>query len=111
MKQIKPIYIWHFYHNLLLTGMRWQSPIKSRRNIIKYNKHPTEHTLRFRLLKRVKGKLPKEFTYSYEHENRQCSQESINKFPGILRLHKKECVKDCPWDGHSIFSVKEEPWK
>ena len=102
---IKPklTYIWHMYHNQLVTAIFYSSPIKKRRVQIRINKPPEEHTLRLRLLKKVKGKIPDRITkFVWRHYRNGCRQD-LSREKSIIALHKKECYKDCPWNGKTIF--------
>ena len=102
MAKPKLTYIWHFYHNQLATSIFYSAPIKKRRLQIKANKPFSEHGIRLKLLKVVKGKLPDRIIklgWKAFHEGRryELSCEKV-----IIKLHKKEC-KNCPWDGNTMF--------
>jgi len=107
MAKSKPTYIWHYYHNQLVTAIFFLMPIKSRRARIKAIKDPSEHALRFRLLKKVKGKIPDRITKNQwiaYHDGRRCD---LTNNKAVIALHKKEC-KNCPWDGCTIFPLEED---
>ena len=76
---------WHIHHEKLLELLI--EPLKNRIKYIKEVKSkeekPKKIKLRLKLLKRVKGKLPK-------------------KWADVEKLHKKEC--GCAWDGKTIFT-------
>lgn len=105
MKARKITYIWHMYHNQIMSAMRHLAPIKHRKLTIRANKDPSEHALRFRLLKRVKTKLPATITLAVEKDFRLSRHTDFNDNKFIKRLHKHEC-KNCPWDGRSIFPTE-----
>ena len=76
---------WHIHHEKLLEPLT--EPLKNRVKYIKEEKAkyetPEQIKLRLKLMKRVKGKLPKKWT-------------------DVEKLHKKEC--GCGWDGKTIFT-------
>jgi len=51
-------FFWHIHHNILV---EWSDDINERIGAIKKNKPQNEIPIRLKLLKKVKGKLPKEF--------------------------------------------------
>ena len=106
---IKPklTYIWHMYHNQLVTAIFYSSPIKKRREQIRINKPPSEHKLRFHLLKLIKGKIPASITKTiWDDYHKGCRYDFANH-KSVIALHKKEC-KNCPWNGQTIFPVEED---
>ena len=124
MKKEKIQFFWHIHHDILLEPLT--EPIKNRIKYIKENKLKNEIELRLKLLKPVKGKLPKEFieaeqkydeaVQKYDEARQKCDEaiqkcdetrgkcdEMWNKYkPQIESLHKKECP-DCPWTGTYII--------
>ena len=91
---MKPRWVWHLHHDTLAEkvgpGCFYKSLADRQRNICE-TKGPSEHALRFRLMKYIKGKLP----MSYKP----------TRYKLIVRLHAKEC-RNCPWDGGTIFAGK-----
>ena len=67
---------WHVHHEVLVEQLT--EPLRARINYIKANKPKNEIETRLKLLKPVLGQIP-----------------TTEK--GWERLHKKECLKDCPW--------------
>ena len=106
MKKTKLTYIWHMYHNQLVTAIFFIAPIKNRRITIKERKPPEEHALRLRLLKIVKGKVSDKITTLVGQYYRSGRKYDLNDNKEFLALHKKEC-KNCPWNGYSIFPSLE----
>ena len=104
MKTIKLTYIWHMFHNQLVTAIFYSAPMKSRRSVIKLWKPPREHALRLRLLKRVKGKIPDRITKFIRHNYSDGRKQDLSNDKTFIALHKKEC-KNCPWDGETIFPI------
>ncbi len=107
MSTIELTYVWHFYHNQLMTGIFHSRPIVKRRATIKAMKDIDEWSLRFSLLKRVKGKIPDRITkqcWANFHEGRRID---LTNNKAVIALHKKECKK-CPWDGCTIFPILED---
>ncbi|KKL67184.1 hypothetical protein LCGC14_2137550 [marine sediment metagenome] len=107
MTKSKPTYIWHYYHNQLVTAIFFSMPIKSRRARIKAIKDPGEHALRLRLLKIVKGKIPDEITKFVERNYSDGRRQDLSREKSVIALHKKEC-KNCPWNGVTIFPIQED---
>ena len=107
MTKLKLTYIWHMYHNRLVTSLFYTAPIKKRRISIKAHKPPGEHALRLRLLKIVKGKIPDEITKKVWSSFNAGQRYDLTYEKAIIKLHKKEC-KNCPWDGVTIFPIQED---
>ena len=121
----KVIFAWHVHHNVLIELLT--EPIENRIKYIKKFKPKNEIKLRLKLLKVVKGELPKEFVEAWQKcdetwqeyvEARQKYDEAWQKYykawqgcveaykkyeSQILALHEKECP-NCPWNGKTIFS-------
>src|SRR3989304_8217871 len=90
MKKIR--FAWHCHHNRLMEPLT--EPISVRRKFIRENKPKEEVPLRLRLLKEVKGKLPREVIRTGEAYFK--AWEAYNKeyrkhYKEIQALHKKEC--------------------
>ena len=105
MAKSKPTYIWHMYHNQLVTAIFSAAPIKNRRISIKVRKPYQEHAVRLRLLKKVKGKISDKITTlvkQYYNNGRRYDLTDNKEFEA---LHKREC-KNCPWDGVTIFPIQ-----
>jgi hypothetical protein len=127
-KEIKKLkFYWHIHHDVLVEPLT--EPIKNRIEFIKENKPKDEVELRLKLMKPVKGKLPKELVEAGQKwdeewqkwdearqkykeawqkscEARQKYKEAGQKYDlQIIALHKKECP-NCPWDSkrQTIFS-------
>ena len=107
MTKPKLTYIWHFYHNQLATSILYSSPIKRRRLDIKANKPSSEHNIRLKLLKVVKGKLPNRIIKLVREAIDECRRYDLSCEKAVIKLHKKEC-KNCPWNGETIFSAQED---
>ena len=100
----KVIFAWHVHHNVLIELLT--EPIENRIKYIKKFKPKNEIELRLKLLKVVKGELPKEFVEAGQkyYETWQKYVEVYKKYESqILALHEKECP-NCPWNGKTIFS-------
>ena len=112
----KVIFAWHVHHNVLIELLT--EPIENRIKYIKKFKPKNDNgliELRLKLLKVVKGELPKEFVearqkYDEDEAWQKCVetwQEYVEVYkkdePQILALHEKECP-NCPWNGKAIFS-------
>ena len=109
MKNKKLKWYFHIHHDILVEPLT--EPIKNRIKFIKENKPKDEIKLRLKLMKPVKGKLPKEFIEAEQKyfEARQKFDEARQKYePQIIALHKKEC-HNCPWKNGSIFPDKRMP--
>lgn len=98
---------WHYWHRTLLAIGR--SPITYRREEIRESKPQHERKTRLRLLKYVRGRLPKDVLQVLQAQagfgvntDRGISRLPTASRKAIIRLHKKECP-DCPWDGRTIF--------
>ena len=119
-------FFWHVHHEVLL---EWCLNHTERANYIRLSKPQSERATRLRLLRPVKGKLPKGVAETWEacykawqvfneargvaytkawktyHETRKAYAEALIKNKAkIEKLHKKECP-NCPWNGHTIFSI------
>ncbi|KKL76789.1 hypothetical protein LCGC14_2041420, partial [marine sediment metagenome] len=75
------------------------------RSLIKANKPLSEHKLRLRLLKKVKGKIPDSITKKVWSDYNEGRRPNLTYEKAFIKLHKKEC-KNCPWDGCTIFPEK-----
>ena len=99
-------FAWHVHHSgRLLEELEGWRPIRNRRSYIQHYKPKEERKLRLRLLKVVKGSLPKIFLKRVK----DFGDGKMSSYPkptlGVLDLHRKEC-KNCPWNGHTIFPVQ-----
>ena len=101
-----PLY-WHIHHDILLEPLT--EPIENRIQFIKVNKPKNEVETRLRLMKPVRGKLPKldkacaEWGKARAELDKACAEwDKARADPKVLALHAKECP-DCPWDGRTIF--------
>ena len=116
-KKTKLKWFWHIHHRILLEPLT--EPIENRIKYIKEEKPKDEVELRLKLMKPVKGKLPKEFIEAWQRfieagqrfdearqkydEAGQRYDEAIKKhLPQLEALHKKEC--GCGWNGKTIFT-------
>ena len=106
MTKVKLTYVWHVYHNQLVTAVFYSRPITDRRIRIKGIKPFSEHALRFRLLKIVKGKIPDRITKFVMRNYMDGRRQDLSDDKTFIALHKKEC-KNCPWDGSTIFPHAE----
>ena len=107
MTKPKLTYIFHMYHNQLMTPIFYSAPIKKRREQIKANKPDSEHALRIKLLKRIKGKISARITKMLWNNYHAGIRSDLTNEKAIIKLHKKECKK-CPWDGETIFPTQED---
>ena len=122
MKKLR--FAFHVHHDRLMEPLT--EPISVRRKYIKENKPKEEVPLRLKLLKEVKGKLPREVVKAWEaygkareayvkaweaYDNaRKAYDKAYRKhYKEIQALHKKECVKDCTWseEQKTIFPKKD----
>ena len=119
---------WHVHHDYLC---EYCYDYDERVRYIKKNKPENEVKTRLRLMKPVKGKLPKEFVEAdkkrdeawkkrdeawkkwdeaYEKREEACKkwEEAYRKYlPELEKLHKKECgCKE--WNGRKIVFLKKE---
>ena len=115
MKKTK--FAFHVHYNVLMEPLT--EPISERRKHIKENKPKEEVPLMLKLLKEVKGKLPREVVKAREASDK--AREAYYKawaaylntyrkhYKEIQVLHKKECVKNCPWseEQKTIFPKKD----
>ena len=87
-------YAWHVHHEQLVEPL--SEPIENRIKYIKENKSKSEIPTRLKLIKKV--------------EDQEALKKAMNRndHKAVDELHKKECVKDCPWDGASIFPKNNE---
>ena len=76
----KVIFAWHVHHNILIELLT--EPIENRIKYIKKFKPKNEIELRLKLLKVVKGELPKEFVEAWQEYNeaRQKDVEAWQKY-------------------------------
>ncbi len=107
MTKPKLTYIWHFYHNQLATSILYSSPIKKRRFQIKADKPFSEHDIRLKLLKVVKGKLPDRIIKLVQEAIHEGRRYDLSCEKTVIKLHKKEC-KNCPWNGKTILPTQED---
>lgn len=106
---MKTKFYWHIHHDVLVEPAI--EPIGDRKEFIRCNKPKDEVVLRLKLLKPVKGKLPKEVCKTWKA--RYGAWEAYNKAGEVYyktikkhkkeieELHERECP-DCPWNGKSI---------
>ena len=104
MIKTKLTYVWHCYHNQLVTSIFYSAPIKCRRNSIKSTKPLIEQPVRLRLLKIVKGKVPERINKLVWDRYYEGRRYELSHEKALIKLHKKEC-KNCPWNGHTIFPI------
>jgi len=113
MKKLK--FAWHIHHEILVEPLT--EPIENRIKFIKENKPKEEQPLRLKLLKEVKGEIPKSIVKArkaYVKARKACVKagkacdkageacvKKINTNKTLLALHKKEC--GCNWNGKNIF--------
>src|SRR3990167_9412218 len=128
MKKIR--FALHVHHNRLMEPLT--EPISVRRKYIRENKPKEEVPLRLKLLKEVKGKLPREFLKTWEAYEKaweayekaweaydkaeKASDKAVEAYGKACRkhykeiqaLHKKEC-KNCTWseEQKTIFPKKD----
>ena len=118
----KPIFFWHIHHNVLLEPLT--EPLKNRIAFIKIVKPKDEIELRLKLLKKIKGKLPKEIIEAWQKccieawngqkyfeawqkhkEAWQKYDKTIEKYlPQLKVLHQKECGCDYDFEKNTIFT-------
>lgn len=108
---------WHIHHDILCEQLI--ESIKNRIAYIKKEKFPEEIPTRLKLLKLVKGPVPKRIEkaladYNLAHHNyvakdmwtayrhAQIVLQAALKSPAMEKLHAREC-KNCPWNGETIF--------
>lgn len=114
-------FVWHVHHDVLVEPLT--EPISRRADYIRKCKPESEHALRLRLLKVVRGKLPTAYIKAWKAlydakkayikvpqtyiwalkacvKTRKAHENEINA------LHVKECL-DCPWNGTTIFTAPE----
>ena len=119
-KRSEQKFYWHTHHDVLVDVEI--VPIEKRIKYIKENKLKDEIELRLKLLRPVKGELPKEVVSAgkdckktwedYDDKKKAWGDylKAKRNYLEVLRdykeeinaLHKEECP-DCPWDGRSIF--------
>ena|SRR3990167_2334025 len=113
----QPLFYWHIHHNKLCELLI--EPLKERIAFIKKDKPKEEVSLRLKLLKPVKGKLPKglvgagkayhkawdAYVKAGEIYNKTLKSLSIKR--SFEKLHKIE-HPNCPWDSDqsTIFPKK-----
>ena len=85
---------WHVHHDTLVELVI--PSLKDRVVWIKENKDPNEKPLRLKLLRYVKGEV------RLRRLIRKCAR--VPRRIAIRRLHRRECVPWCPWNGRTIFS-------
>ena len=83
----KVIFAWHVHHNVLIEPLT--EPIENRIKYFKKFKPKSEIELRLKLLKVVKGKLPKEFVEAWQEYNeaRQKDVEAWQKYDEALQKY------------------------
>jgi hypothetical protein len=113
---------WHVHHGILADPLT--EPLRDRVRRIEADKPKSEVETRLRLMKPVRGKLPKAYAEAWKAyveaggayvEARKAYVEAgeayveatkayveAGKAPELLALHAKECP-NCPWDGRTIF--------
>lgn len=107
-------YFWHVHHEILAEP---SDNIEERIEYIKNNKSSEEIEIRLRLLKEVKGQLPRAYAEAWKaYDDAGKARDDACKAYAeagkayaceIEALHKIECP-DCPWDGKTIFPKGEE---
>ena len=116
---MKGRFFWHLHHDVL---MGYSTNIEERIDYIKTRKPEDEVPIRLKLLKPIKGKVPKKFFDRWE----KCFKKEIKEFEKthvyntyqmaikkayktaekeVELLHKKECP-NCQWNGETIFPEK-----
>ena len=117
---IRMIFIWHFYHDRILSVFTDQGTLTERRLEILWKKPPRQGNRRLFLLREVQHPLPPEFisraakfitalcTYP-PHGNPWFLWDSVlqDYREEIEEWHRQDCP-NCPWDGHTIFPEEEE---
>ena len=103
-------FYWHLHHDVLVEPAL--EPIKNRIAHIKRYKPKEERPSRLRLLRAVRGRLPKEVRAVGEAYDKAwvasgktwaAYDKALSQHKDeIEALHAKECP-DCPWDGQTIF--------
>ena len=93
---------WHVHHDTLL---EWCWSAKERREYIRRNKPEDEIAIRLKLMKPVKGKLPKEFIEAdkkrveadkkWVEADKKWVEAYRKHFATIKKLHDREC--GCSW--------------
>ncbi len=113
---------WHIHHDVLCEFATW--PIENRIAYIQENKPEHEIETRLRLLRPVKGALPKGFIeawvaydqawVAYEKDRAACDKAWVAYGKAwaaykseIEALHEAECP-NCPWNGKTIFPKPKE---
>ena len=107
-----PRWAWHIHHSTLVEPVleEYDGSLAERRRYIKNRKPQHEQALRLRLLKYVKGRMPRELTTVVSHTRgapntaRRAAHSGASRaaLAAVERLHKKECP-NCPWTGSTIF--------
>jgi len=128
----KVIFAWHVHHNVLIEPLT--EPIENRIKYIKKFKPKNEIELRLKLLKVVKGELPKEFVETWQKyyeiwekyvkarqkyyekweeyaEIKQKCNEVWEEYYEVCKKYESQILalheKECPncsWNGKTIFS-------
>ena len=90
----KVIFAWHVHHNVLIEPLT--KPIENRIKYIKKFKPKNEIELRLKLLKVVKGELPKEFVEAWQEYNeaRQKDVEAWQKYYEARQKYDETWQKD-----------------
>lgn len=91
-------YWWHVYHDLL--AIKLPKGVSRRVLQILATKPEEELILRLRLLRPVESCEVQDWIYSNPYDLSHPPQF-------VLDAHKRECVEDCPWDGHTILGGLE----
>ena len=114
-------YAWHVHHETLIEPLT--EPIKNRIRFIKANKPDDEIETRLRLMRPASAKASKARA-AYDKatsKTRAVYDKAKSKartvydtaaseaWAELERLHKLECVSDCPWDGKTIFPETLDP--
>lgn len=117
---------WHIHHDVLMEFLT--EPIQKRIRYIERHKRKGEVRTRLRLLKPVKGKLPKSLVEAgvaycaawFAYWKSQVAKRRVpcdtlrdtyvkalaTGQPKLEALHKLECL-NCPWDGNTIFPTSK----
>jgi len=104
-------WFWHVHHDMLLEPLT--RLLKKRIDYIKENKPKKEIALRLKLIKPVKGKLPRKMVEAWEARDKAWDAwekawktwDKAKSDAHILALHKKECP-NCSWNGQTILTKK-----
>jgi hypothetical protein len=118
--------VWHCHHEILVETLRYADGDANRRiDYILSSKARAEQPLRLRLFRPVKmKKLPAALLKSVQDARDAYETHMTDEYCALLRardrldrasaklimaarrLHKSQCLADCPWNGRTIFSRK-----